>query len=191
MGKTTRAGWIGSVVGGFALALVAVAAPAQATVPAETWHEAWDETFVNVCDGGTTDTSDDITIETRLVGSADFVLRERGKSGLLYFTGDGQESTTYTNVDTSLFWTGENRWHEKDLSVTEDEDGVLTLRVGVSFHFQVFSSTGIPGGVTTGRNEFVIVYDPATDTELSFTVTKDVGGRTVGDFCEDAVRFTT
>lgn len=192
MRKNVRAGRIrGAAVGGLAVALVAAGAPAHGTVPTETFQETWDDTVVNVCDGGTPDTSDDITIETHIVGSVDVVIRERGKSGLFYGTVDGQESSTYTNVDTDLSWTGENRWHEKDLNVTEDEDGILTIRVGTAFHFQVFGPTGLPGGVSTGRYEFVVVYDPATDTEISFTELKAVGGQTVMDFCEDAVRYTT
>ena len=112
------------------LALVGVATPAGATTPTETVHETWDDTFVNVCDGGTADTSDDLTIESHVIGSGDFVLRERGNSGLFYGTFDGRESVTYTNVDNDLYWTSDARWHEKDLRVTEDEDGILTIRVG-------------------------------------------------------------
>ena len=192
MEKTVRAGRSrGAAVGGLAVALVAVGAPAQANPPTETFQETWDDTVTEVCDLGTADTSDDITIESRYVGSVDFVIRERGRSGLAYFTVDGQESSTYTNVDTGLAWTGENRWHEKDLKIAEDADGILTIRFGSVFHFQVFSPEGIPGGVNTGRFEAVVVYDPATDTEISFTERKNVGAQTVMEFCEDAIRYTT
>ena len=179
-----------AAVAGLAVALVA-GTPAQAVPASETFQETWDDSFTNVCDLGTADTSDDITIESHFVGSADFVIRERGTSGIDYVTVDGQEASTYTNVDTGIAWTGTNRWHEKDLQITEDEDGILTIRFGSSYHFQVFSPDGIPGGVDTGRFEAVVVYDPATDTEISFTETKSVGGQTLMEFCEDAVRYTT
>lgn len=192
MRNHVRAGRVrGLAAVGLAAFLVAAGGPAQADPPTETFEESWDDTFTNVCDFGTTDTSDDITIESRFVGSAEFVIRERGQSGIDYFTVDGRESSTYTNVDTGIAWTGTNRWHEKDLQITEDENGILTIRVGSAFHFQVFSPEGIPGGVSTGRFEFVVVYDPATDTEISFTETKFVGGQTLMEFCEDALRYTT
>jgi len=84
-----------------------------------------------------------------------------------------------------------NRWHEKDLSITADDEGILTIRVGSAFCFKVYSADGIQGGLNVGRSEFTVVYVPATETELSFTVTKDVGGRTAMQFCEDALRYTT
>lgn len=181
-------GWTGA---GLVVLLVGAAGPASATQVSETWQDAWDETFVDVCGAGTADTADDVTVETHVAGTADFVLRERGTSGLYYLTVETHEASTYTNLDTDIAWTGDFRTHEKDLSVTADADGVLTIRVGVSYHFTVYDPEGRPGGVSNGRNEFVVVYDPATDTELSFTFTKNVGGRTTSDFCEDAIRFTT
>ena len=189
--KNVRTGRIGAAVGVLVLTLVGLAAPAGATPPSESWQETWDDTDVVVCDGGTADTSDDLTIEGHIVGSMDFVLRERGNTGLYYIAIHGQESGTYTNVDNDLYWTSTNTWREKDLDVSEDEDGILTIRVGTSFLFKVHSADGIPGGVNAGRSEFTIVYDPATDTELSFTVTKEVGARTTTDFCDDAFRYTS
>jgi len=189
--KNVRTGRVGATVGVFVLALVGLAAPAGATPPSETWQETWDETIVEVCNGGTADTSDDITIETRLVGSMDFVLRERGNTGMYYMSIHGQEDGTNTNVDNGLYWTSTNTWHEKDLDVSEDEDGILTLRIGTSFVFKVFDGAGIPAAVNAGRAEFTVVYDPETDTELSFTVTKEVGARTTASFCQDAFSYTT
>jgi len=36
-----------------------------------------------------------------------------------------------------------NRWHEKDLSITADDEGILTIRVGSAHFFKKYCADGI------------------------------------------------
>lgn len=170
--------------------LVTGAGAAGAAQPVDTWVEEWDDTFTDVCDLGTADPSDDLTIESHLVGTAEFVLREHAPTGEYYITVDVSEMGTYSNVDTGLAWSSLFWTHEKDLRVDVVDD-IATVTFGQNFHFRVYAPDGRPGGVQNGRFEAQVVFDLTNDEELSFEELKLTGHGSTLTFCEDALRFTT
>lgn len=165
------------------------AGPASAGLPVDEFTDTWDETSTEVCDLGTEDPSDDLEIESRLVGSFSGELRER--SGTLFFSGSGSEVGTNTNVDTGLAWTTTYRWSDRDVRVLEVDGDVYTFEVATVFHFRVLDGDGRPAGSNDGRFSAVIVYDAAADEVVSESDFRVVGRIGAGDFCGDAVRFTT
>ncbi|HEY3436538.1 MAG TPA: hypothetical protein VGK35_02505 [Actinotalea sp.] len=170
------------------LLLVASAGGAGAATPFDTWEEHYDFTFDSVCDLGTADTSDDITVQAHFVGAQYFTARER--DGQFFVTVDSTEDSTYTNVDTGIAWTGYAWSHDKDLKV-DVVDGIATIHTGAVLHFRVYAPDGAPGGEQNFRSESVIVYDIANDVDLSDENVKFVGHASTQDFCVDAARFTT
>ncbi|HEY3546298.1 MAG TPA: hypothetical protein VGK17_09420 [Propionicimonas sp.] len=171
-----------------ALFLVASAGGAGATTSLDSWEEHYDLTFDSVCDLGTADVSDDITISSHFLGSQYFTARQT--NGEYYVTVDSTEDSTYTNVDTGIAWTGYAWSHDKDLKI-DVVDGIATIHTGAALHFRVYAPDGTPGGVQNFRSEQVIVYDIVNDVDLSDENVKFVGHASTQDFCADAARFTT
>ena len=82
---------------------------------------------------------------------------------------------------------------DKDLRVTNNGDGTLTILILSTGNAVVYNSNRKAIGRNPGRVRFELVVDhggtpsdPSDDTELSFELVKDSTGRT-DDFCEVAV----
>lgn len=165
------------------------AAPAGAALPVEEFTDTWDETSTEVCDLETEDPADDLEIESRFVGSFSGELRARGDT--IFFTGSGSEVVTNTNVDTGLSWVTTYRWSDRDIRVLEVDGDVYTFEVATVFHFRVLDGDGRLAGANDGRFTAVIVYDAGADEVVSESDFRVVGRLGAGDFCGDAVLFTT
>jgi hypothetical protein len=81
----------------------------------------------------------------------------------------------------------------KDLRVTDNGDGTLTILILSTGRAVIYNSDGKAIGRNSGqvRCELVVDHggtpsDPSDDTEISFEVVKESTGRT-DDFCEVAV----
>jgi hypothetical protein len=164
--------------------------PAGAAV-VERFSETYEDSFAEVCALGTEDEADDIVVEGTVRGSFSVKLRTRQPDGAVYGTGMGEERAVYTNTETGRSWTSDYRWRDGDLRVLGVEGDVYTYLVGATFHLVVYTPDGRVDSRNDGRSEFVVEYDAATDEGTFVDGRKQVGRFGVGDFCEDAVRFTT
>jgi hypothetical protein len=167
-----------------------LAPPANAAV-VDRFSDTYEESFVDVCDLGTEDEADDIVVQVDLSGSFSVKLRTRQPDGAVYGTGMGEEHAVYTNTETGRSWTSDFRWRDGGLRLLGVEGDVYTYLVGATSHFVVYAPDGRVDSRNDGRSEFVVEYDAATDEGTFVEGRKQVGRFGVGDFCEDAVRFTT
>ena len=167
-----------------------LASPAGAAV-VERFSDSWTESETVVCDLGTKDEADDIVVESVVQGSISVMLRTRGPNGSTYAKVSGEEFGTNTNVATGRSWTITYRWNEADLRLIKSEGNVNTYLTGVSFHFVVYGPDGRVDSRNDGRSEFLLAVDMTTGEGSFVEGTKFAGHFGAGEFCDDAVRFTT
>jgi hypothetical protein len=82
---------------------------------------------------------------------------------------------------------------DKDLRVTDNGDGTLTILILSTGNAVIYNSDGKAIGRNPGQVRFELVVDhggtptdPSDDTEISFELVKESTGRT-DDFCEVVV----
>ena len=122
----------------------------------------------------------------------------RGSDGLIYFASHVRGSVSYTNVENGLTFTNTFNTLSKDLSVTDNGDGTLTVLVLATGNSTVYGPDGQvlrdPGQT---RFELVVDHggtptDPSDDEVISETVVKESTGRSDlegRDFCDDIHEF--
>ena len=115
----------------------------------------------------------------------------RGRDGLAYFLQHGTRTEVLTANGTSL--TSVARVIEKDLRVTDNGDGTLTVLILATGNAVLYGENGKAIARNPGQVRFEILLDhggtpndPSDDTELDFQVVKGSTGRS-DDFCEAAV----
>lgn len=106
------------------------AAPAAAEKPFENVHERTNVTFEEELCG--------IDVETT-VSAVNHFKGKIGPNGFPLFQGNGNGTTTWYNPDTDRSMTFSNRGAFKDLSVTDNGDGTITV---------VSQTTGVPEEIT-------------------------------------------
>jgi hypothetical protein len=119
------------------------------------------------------------------------LLNPHGPDGLVYFHANVQVTTVYTNLDNGNTVTEVVNGVDKDLRVTDNGDGTLTILVLSTGNAAVFG----PDGKALARNPGQIRFafdvdhggtptDPFDDEEIegSFRMVKESTGRT-DDFC--------
>jgi hypothetical protein len=166
-----------------------LAAPASAKVIVrETTHE--EDTFVlnNFCD------VQGLTVEDAFVG--DFRLRAvpHGRDRLAYFLEHGKVTQVFTNPATEKSVTAVARFTEKDLRVTDNGDGTLTILVLSTGNGVVYGADGKAIARNPGQVRFEILVDhngtPADPSDDEFLAdlgeVKGPTGRT-DDFCAAVV----
>ena len=173
-----------------AVALTVSGGAAHAGPPVYEAVEEWDDLYVVECGTETEDPSDDITVESRVVGSMEVTVREHRADGVFYFTGSGHELQTFTNVDTGRSWTGERDWLDKDVRLISLDGDVATIQIASVDHFVVYDDEGVRVSRNDGRFSFVVEVDLSTGEVLSEYDHRLAGRFGVGDFCADAQRFT-
>ena len=192
---TGRRGLAAVVTGGLAVVLAGVlgVVPASAA-PFEKghFHDVFTETFD--CDG--TPTQVDVDAQ------GNFIAVKRGP-GLVYFGDSVRATVVYTNLDTGGTLTEVSTVHSRDLKVTDNGDGTLTILVLATGGYKLYDSDGNfvlsdPGQV---RFTFDVDHggtptDPTDDVEIEGTFEQVFGstGRndTQGrDFCDILVLYTT
>jgi hypothetical protein len=187
MSKQSRTAFTGAI----AVAGLVLATPTAHAAVIEQGTDLIDETFSFTCDRGTSDESDDFTVEETTIGEVTYRLNARGKGEFLYFSGRGQTAATYSVVGTDVQWTATSRWLEKDLRILSVDGPFVTLLVGSSFHFDVFGPDGLPDASNDGRNEFTLIVDTTTWEAEFGEGTKFVGRIGAVSACADAVRFAS
>jgi hypothetical protein len=117
--------------------------------------------------------------------------------GLVYFADHLSVAATGTNVDNDQFATSRERFINKDLKVTDNGDGTLTVLLISTGNATIYDASGRAIGRNPGqtRTEFLVDHggtpeDPADDVLISEEVVKDSTGRS-DDFCEVVVPALT
>jgi hypothetical protein len=185
--RSSRAFRLGTILALAATAVVVFAAAAGAGPPVrETIHEE----FFNEIDGFC---ETDMVVESHLVVDGTTTIRPRGRDGLIYFANRLRITETFTNVDNGKFVVSKVNLIDKDLRVTDNGDGTLTILILSTGNAVIYNSNGKAIGRNPGQVRFELVVDhggtpndPSDDTDLSFEQVKGSTGRT-DDFCEVTV----
>jgi hypothetical protein len=174
-----------AMVGSMAVAGGATAQPSEHTE----FHEEFTETIEDFCD------VDGLTVQVDTVLDGRLLINSHGPDGLAYFTRTFSVTSVYTNLANDNTVTEVGNAVDKDLRVTDNGDGTLTILVMTTGNIAVFG----PDGKALARNpgqvrfEFDVDHggtptDPSDDEEIedSFRLVKESTGRT-DDFCAAVV----
>jgi hypothetical protein len=136
---------------------------------------------------------EDFCDEAGLDVTLDFVMDIRvhinphGPDGLDYFLQHGTRREVLTANGKSL--TSLSRVTEKDMRVTENSDGTVTVLILATGNAVLYDSRGKAIARNPGQTRFVIVFD-ADGNEVSREIVKSSTGRS-DDFCDAAVAALT
>ena len=177
---------------GAILALVAAAAAMLAAVAGagppfrETIHDEFEFVEENFCDAG-------LTVEIAVVRDIRIQAAQRGRDRLVYFLHHVTETAVITNLANDKSVRSVSSAIDKDLRVTNNGDGTLTVLILATGNAVVYGENGKaiarnPGQI---RIELLIDHggtpnDPSDDVVLSEEQVKDSTGRS-DDFCEAVV----
>jgi hypothetical protein len=134
----------------------------------------------------------DMVVQSHFVADVKVKAMPRGRDGLIFFANRLSITETFTNVDNGKFVVSTVNGIDKDLRVTDNGDGTLTILILSTGNAVVYNSDGEAIGRNPGQVRFELLVDhggtpsdPSDDTEISFEVVKESTGRT-DDFCEVA-----
>jgi hypothetical protein len=176
-----------------ATAAVTLAAAASAgQIFRETFHEEETEVISNFCG------VPGLTVEFAVVVDGRAHAVPHGRAGLPYFGVHIKQTEVVTNLANGNSVTSFSTFVDKDLRVTDNGDGTLTILILVTGNFVLYGEDGKaiarnPGQV---RVEILVDHggtptDPSDDEFLEFLgVVKESTGRS-DDFCEAAVPILT
>jgi hypothetical protein len=170
-----------------ATAAVMLAAAAGAGPPfRETIHDEFEFVDDNFCDAG-------LTVEVAVVLDIRVHAVPHGRDRLVYFLQHGTETDVFTNLDNGKSIRAFSRVIEKDMRVTDNGDGTLTVLIKATGNATLYGENGKaiarnPGQI---RIELLIDHggtpnDPSDDEVLAEELVKGSTGRS-DDFCEAAV----
>ena len=153
------------------------------------FHEEFSETIEDFCDVPGLTVQHDNTADVRLL------VNPHGPEGLIYFHANLKFAGVYTNLANGNTVTEVGNGVDKDLRVTDNGDGTLTILVLSTGNVAAYG----PDGKALARNpgqirfEFMVDHagtptDPTDDEEIedSFNLVKGSTGRT-DDFCAAVV----
>jgi hypothetical protein len=178
---------LGAILALGAAAAAILAATAGAGPPfRETIHDEFEFVDDNFCDAG-------LTVEVAVVLDIRVHAVPHGSDGLVYFLQHGTETDVFTNLENGRTIRAFSRVIEKDLRVTDNGDGTLTVLILATGNGVLYGEDGKaiarnPGQI---RIELLIDHggtpnDPSDDVILAEELVKDSTGRS-DDFCEAAV----
>ena len=135
----------------------------------------------------------DMAVQSHFVADVTVKIMPRGRDGLIYFANRLSVTETFTNLDNGKMVVSTVNAIDKDLRVTDNGDGTLTILILSTGNAVTYNSDGKAIGRNPGQIRFELTVDhggtpsdPSDDTEISFEVVKDSTGRT-DDFCEVTV----
>ena len=150
-------------------------------------HDKFSERIRNFCDVAGLAVRNDVTVDGR------YAFRSHGPDGLAYLQTHLRVHGVYTNVANQEYVTEKVTLMEKDLRVTDNGDGTLTILVLATGNAAVYENgKAIARNPGQFRYEILIDHggtptDPADDVFIEFVrVVKDSTGRT-DDFCAAVV----
>ena len=159
----------------FAIASIPFASPASAAPPIHE-TESFPDLFVVEDWCGVPDL--DVTVDQMV--TVDVVIK-KGDRGPAYYIEHFTITATHTANGVSTTYV--ERSVSKDLKLSVDEEtGYLVIDVLQTGNASLYGPDGRLIAKNPGQVRFHIVYDEATDTEISFELTKGSTGRT-DDFC--------
>ena len=183
--RTLRLGAI-LALGATAAVMFAGAASAGQVVR-ETIHEEGSEVLEDFCG------SEGLTVEQAFVLDIRVHVVPHGTDRLAYFLQHGRRSEVITNLANDRSVTSVTKVIEKDMRVTDNGDGTLTILIQATGNATLYGENGKaiarnPGQI---RIELLIDHggtpnDPSDDTVLSEELVKGSTGRS-DDFCAAAV----
>jgi hypothetical protein len=169
----------------------AVGPAAAAPLEREHFHDVSTEVVEEFCGDLT------VQIDTDLRGS--FLVKTQGPDGLVYFLETLHGTVSFTNLATSKSFTNVLNIVDKDLKVTDNGDGTLTILTTTTGSIKNYGPDGSLLFITTGQTRIEILVDhggtptnPDDDVLLDerlvrpFTGRSDTEGR---DFCDDIHEF--
>jgi hypothetical protein len=173
-----------AMVGSIALAGWASAQPIEHT----DFHDEFTEIEEDFCDVA------GLTVQVDQVVDGRFLLNPHGPDGLAYGHENSHVTVVFTNVDNGITITEVDNVIFKDLRVTDNGDGTLTILVLGTGSGVLYGPDGKAIARNPGQIRFEILIDhggtptdPSDDEELEFLgIVKGSTGRT-DDFCAAAV----
>ena len=184
--RTLRLGAILALVTTAAVMFAAAATAGPGQVFRETIHEEFEFVDDNFCDAG-------LSVEVAVVLDIRVQAVAHGRDRLVYFLQHGTETDVLTNLENGKSIRSFARVIEKDLRVTDNGDGTLTVLILATGNAVPYGEDGKaiarnPGQI---RVELLIDHggtpnDPSDDELLAEELVKGSTGRS-DDFCEAAV----
>jgi hypothetical protein len=180
---------LGAILALGATAAVAVTTAASAgQVVRETIHEEDTLVLNDFCE------VPGLTVEVAFVTDLRVHAVPHGRNGLAYFLHHGTHTNVFTNQANDKSMTDVSNVLEKDLRVTDNGDGTLTILILATGNAVVYGADGKAIARNPGQTRFEILVDhagtptdPFDDEFLEFLgVVKESTGRT-DDFCAAAV----
>ena len=171
------------------LAAVMLAGTASAgQVFRETFHEEDTVVLEDFCD------VPGLTVELAFVLDISVHVVPHGPDGLAYFLQHGTETDVFANLANGKSVTGVSNVIEKDMRVTDNGDGTLTILILATGNAVLYGENGKAIARNPGQVRFEILVDdggtptdPSDDEFLAFLgLVKGSTGRS-DDFCEAAV----
>jgi hypothetical protein len=189
--RASRMRGVGVILALAATAATLVAAIANAgKVSRETIHEEFEFVDENFCDAG-------LAVDVAVVLDIRVHAVPHGRDRLVYFLQHGRETDVFTNPANGASVRSVSKVIEKDLRVTDNGDGTLTVLLLATGNAVVYGENGKaiarnPGQI---RIELLIDHggtpnDPSDDVVLDEEIVKGSTGRT-DDFCEAALPALT
>jgi hypothetical protein len=185
---------ITSTIGLAALALVSSIAPAAAEPIEHGAHQHEVDSFVQEGFCG------DLMARIDVDQFRSFLVRAQGSEGLVYFQENVHGTVSITNLATGKAFTNVATFVSKDLKVTDNGDGTLTIVSVLNGNFKTYAPDGSLLYRDTGQEKDVTLIDdggtptdPNDDEVISSERVKDTGwvfaeGR---DFCTDFRTLTS
>jgi hypothetical protein len=184
--QSRRLGRIAAVLTAATVALAMAAPVAAAPLEHGTFHDEFSFIDPDFCGAGL-EVQFDVVIDGR------FLVTQRGREGLVYFMQRVHIVNTATNLANGRTIIGVERTLNKDLHVTDNGDGTLTIVILATGNFALSGADGRAIARNPGQVRFEALVDhsgtpadPSDDVELDFTQIKESTGRN-DDFCEAAV----
>jgi len=174
-----------AVLLGFALPTLLSVAPASAKVAERgEFHDVFTGEIDDFCD------MPGFTVEFEFVVDGTFSWKSHGPDGLLFYKEHATSSQTTTNPVNGLSVFDKTHVVDKDLHVTDNGDGTLTIIILNTGPSTLYGPDGKAIARNPGQVRFELVVDhggtptdPSDDVELSFTQIKGSTGRS-DDYCE-------
>jgi hypothetical protein len=188
--RKLRLGAILALVTTVAVTLAAAAGAGQ--IFRETFHEEEAEVINNFCD------VPGLTVEFAVVRDGRVHAVPHGRDRLPYFGAHVKQTEVVTNLANGNSVTSSSTFVDKDLRVTDNGDGTLTILVLTTGNAVLYGEDGKVIARNPGQQRFEILIDhagtptdPSDDEFLEFLgVVKESTGRS-DDFCEAAVPILT
>lgn len=192
--RSTRSWQLALAAALTALTLVALSAPAMAKpIVREHFQKSSSEVIEEFCG--------DLTVRIDVEATGTFLLNPQGRDRLAYGTENVRETFSVTNLATGKSFSSVSKVNFRDLKVTDNGDGTLTILVLATGSEKWFGPDGEFLFNNPGQIRFKLLIDhggtpsdPEDDAFLDFlgivkgsTGRNDTQGR---NFCDDVRQFT-